>query len=251
MNGKKSRKRIRNGAILLAVLICVLYPLARGNTKEQFNSVEQTEISHPEPRQVRGQPYNEFLVVYRYFNKIRAGVYNDIGQAPISKQDFASIDPEAVKKEFGAMTVVKNGPRIWMMDEITGYYNGAVRTIAGHTMNQPGIVNLSFSDLKKRPAYSTHQVTRKTTYTFKKGGKVYELISSDNQVYTMQSVSLEIDPGLTLADLDGLGSRLKLPEGWTYRVRVLEQDATYHIDGTATVIQDELLNTYQKNPQPS
>lgn len=234
--------------LIVTVLAIVLYPLLRGNTKEQFMSVTQSEISNPKLQKVRGKPYNEFLVVYRYFNQIRAGVYNDTGETYISEKDFAKIDATAVKKQFGAMTVIKNGPRFWVMDEITGYYNGTPQTIDGFRMNQPGILNLSFADLKNRSAYSVHQVNRKTTYTFKKGQMVYELVSDKNEVYTMQSASREIDKNLTISDLSTLGSRLKLPKGWTYRVRVLDQDVTYRINGTAFVMQDELNNSYQKNP---
>jgi len=250
MNARIGRRKmmVLVGIIAAGILIGILYPLARGNTKEQFMSIAQTEISHPQPRAVRGQPYHEILVVYRYFNQIRAGVYNDIGKTLISEPDFAAMDTDAIKQELGAMAVIKNGPRFWLMDEITGYYNGAERTIAGYTMNQPGTVDLSLADLKSRTPYSMHKVNRKTTYTFKKGEKVYELVSDQNEVYTMQSASLEIDKSLSLTDLDRLGERLKLPDGWVYRVRVLDEDVTYDINGTAELIQDEFLNSYQKNP---
>ena len=234
--------------LVVCILIFILYPLLRGNTKAQFDSVTQSEMSNLPIHEVRGQTYNEILVVYRYFNQIRAGVYSDTGETCITDQDFANISTDAVKKQFGAMTVIKNGPRIWVMDEITGYYNGTKQKIAGYEMNQPGILNLSFSDLKNRDAYSVHKVNRKTTYTFKKGQKVYELISDKNEVYTMQSASREIDPNLKIEDLDTLSSRLKLPKGWTYRVRTLNEDVTFNIDGAAYVIQDELRNSYQKNP---
>ena len=65
----------------------------------------------------------------------------------------------------------------------------------------------------------------------------------------MQAASREIDKNLTLADLDDLGARLQLPNGWQYRVRVLDEDETYQIDGTAYIIQDELQNSYQKTSQ--
>jgi hypothetical protein len=45
--------------------------------------------------------------------------------------------------------------------------------------------------------------------------------------------------------LDTLGTKLALPAGWSYRVRVLDAelvvDTTAHI---ATVLQDEFENTY-------
>jgi len=233
---------------MLVVVLILAFPLVRGNTKAKYDSIAQTEVHDPQPRLVRGEPYNEILVVYRYFINLKAGVYNDIGKTLISEEAFAAIDIETIKQEFGAMTVIKNGPRFWVMDEITGYYNGEERKIAGYWMNQPGILNLSLDSLFKRSPYSVTTVTRKTTYTFKAGEQVYELINDKNEVFTMQSGSREIDPTLTIDDLDQLGSRLDLPEGWTYRVRTLDENVTYHVDGLAYIIQDEFRNSYQKNP---
>lgn len=234
--------------VVIAVLLVIGFPFIQGNTKDQFDSFTQTEVKDPKPMMVRGQPYNEILIVYRYFGQLKAGVFNDIGKTLISEEDFNKIDSAAIKKEFGAMAVIMNGPRFWVMDEITGYYAGPEEKIAGHMMNQPGILNLSLKSLFNRSSYSINTVTRKTTFTFKAGEKIYELINDKNEVFTMQSGSREVDKTLSIDDLDKLGSRLKLPAGWTYRVRVLEKDVTYHVDGTAYVIQDEFRNTYQKNP---
>lgn len=251
---KKSKEKHKLGKIGIALIVaviaaCTLYPLARGNTKQQMESIAQTEVQNPQPRKVRGEPYNEILIVYRYFGEIKAGVYNDIGEPLIDEDAFRAIDTDAIKKEFGAVAVLKNGPRFWVMDEITGYYGGTARVLAGYQMNQPGVLNLHVSDLTNRAPYTVHQVNRKTTYTYDQGKKVYELISNQGDVYTMQSASREIDATLTIAELDHLGDRLSLPDGWSYRVRVLSENATYQIDGTASVIQDELQNSYQKNEQ--
>jgi len=43
-----------------------------------------------------------------------------------------------------------------------------------------------------------------------------------------------------------LGESLALPEGWVYRTRVVDEDyVVVDQDGIATVVQDELQNTYQ------
>lgn len=232
--------------ILLILFVFVIYPIIRGNSKVQFDSITQHEIEHPSPKKVRGSSYNEILVVYRYFNKLKAGVYNDIGKALIAEEDFAKISTEEVKKEFGATAVIKNGPRFWVMDEITGYYNGSEQIIANHLMNQPGILNLSFQDLKNRIPYSVHQINRKTDYTYYKNQKVYQIVTDQGDVFTMQSASKEVDKEITIDTLDNLGLKLNLPAGWSYQMSVLKENVTYHIDGTAYVLQDEFLNTYQK-----
>jgi hypothetical protein len=56
------------------------------------------------------------------------------------------------------------------------------------------------------------------------------------------------DPNLSIDDLASLGERLALPEGWAYVTPKLERDLTLTAQGSATVIQDELQNTYQRRP---
>ncbi len=50
--------------------------------------------------------------------------------------------------------------------------------------------------------------------------------------------------------LADLGARLKLPEGWAFRSRVLTADLRVTaVDEVATLVQDELANTYQLSQQ--
>ena len=74
---------------------------------------------------------------------------------------------------------------------------------------------------------------------------MHELIDTEGNVYTMQSFSRIVDEALSYEDLETLGDRLSLPDGWRYRVRMLEEDLDVQAIGTATVLQDELQNTYQ------
>lgn len=234
--------------VLLALLVVLAYPAIRGNTKEQLASIDQADLSNPQPKRLRGEAYHEVIVLYRYFNQIKAGVYSDTGEPLISDDVFARMDVDEIRKELGAMAVLKNGPRFYVVDEITGYRMGAERNIGGHRMTQPGVVKLTFGHLLKRSPYTVKEVNRKTTYLFKKGEKVYELANPQNEVFTMQAASREIDKGLEIGDLDNLAARLNLPEGWKYRVRLLEADVKYEVADIAYVIQDDLQNTYQKNP---
>ena len=61
----------------------------------------------------------------------------------------------------------------------------------------------------------------------------------------MQTYSQVVDPNLTLDDLPGLASRLKLPDGWRYETRTLTEPLV--VDTTtrdANVLQDDLTNSY-------
>lgn len=54
-----------------------------------------------------------------------------------------------------------------------------------------------------------------------------------------------VDPALSHDDLPGLSDRLNLPQGWTYRARVLEDELRIDTSTEAAqVLQDDLTNSY-------
>ena len=54
-----------------------------------------------------------------------------------------------------------------------------------------------------------------------------------------------VDPNLKYDDLKTLGTKLKLPAGWKYRLKVLDRDLEVHaINGTAWIVQDDLEDAY-------
>ena len=78
---------------------------------------------------------------------------------------------------------------------------------------------------------------------------VFQLVDDQGNVYFMQSYSLEKDTDQTAQTLSQLGSVLTLPSGWTFRSLVLKADYNLTaLNNMATVIQDDLLNTYQLAP---
>ena len=162
--------------------------------------------------------YNEIFIVYRYFLKLYIAVYNDIGENLIPKEDFLNIDVKGIAEDYNAFAADTNGPRFFVMDEITGYFIGTPQTFKineiEYTMNQVALIIQPLSTARNRVPYTEVIVERTTKYTFYAGEKIYELVSSTNEVYTMQAGSQEIDENLTISDLDLLGSRLTLPEGW-------------------------------------
>lgn len=53
------------------------------------------------------------------------------------------------------------------------------------------------------------------------------------------------DGALTYEDLQTLGTKLKLAEGWKFRVQVIDQDLEIvAVNGNAKIVQDDLENTY-------
>jgi hypothetical protein len=100
------------------------------------------------------------------------------------------------------------------------------------------------ADLVQTP-YTDRTISRHNTWRWERGRTVYELVAPGGDVYVMQSYSQIRDPKLTIGKLRALGRRLDLPAGWRYRVRRLRHELTVAAKGKATIVQDQLQNTYQ------
>ena len=88
-------------------------------------------------------------------------------------------------------------------------------------------------------------VNRGAIFFFDVGSPVYELVNPDGLAYVMQAYCIGIDPTLGPDAPPSLGERLALPDGWTYRSRILDDELVVDTSATiATVLQDELENTY-------
>ena len=93
--------------------------------------------------------------------------------------------------------------------------------------------------------YTERHVNRGAVFFFDAGSAVHELVRPDGTAYVMQAYCTAVDPSLTQESLAGLGERLALPHDWTYRTRVLDHELVVDTSDTiATVVQDELENTY-------
>ena len=197
---------------------------------------------------MRNQRYGEILVVKGGPWSYTATVYNTIGLNDCPEAAWKKLDAKALKKELGAKSVLLNGPRHFMMDSNALANPGGVSTFDGLEARRLATVDINLPDIlrgRSKP-YTGNTVNRTTRYVFKAGLPVYELVSPKGEVYVMQSYSLEVDPTLTAADLPNLAKKLKMPKGWQYRVVTPKEDLVLTTSGTATVLQDELLNSYQK-----
>jgi hypothetical protein len=93
--------------------------------------------------------------------------------------------------------------------------------------------------------YTEVHVDRGAVFFFDAGKPVYELVAPDGRAYVMQALCVGVDPTITEASLTGLGERLDMPDGWTYRTRILDEELVVDTTATvATVLQDELENSY-------
>src|SRR5262245_10963565 len=69
--------------------------------------------------QIHGARYGEVLLITGRLNHIEATVYNTLGLNDCPDDLWRALDPDAIKKEYGARAVVLNGPRYFLMDKVS------------------------------------------------------------------------------------------------------------------------------------
>lgn len=191
-------------------------------------------------------PYNEILLAYRSWFDFKVIIYNDLNDV-LSDKEFDSLDFDAIKRKSGASQVIKNGHRYWVLDKIESYRKTPIKSIGGHEFLVPGHVTVSVWDTVSRKPYTVMTVERDTIYTYYANKKVYRLIDPTGKVFTMQAASRAVMKNQTIDQLEQLGSRLVLPQGWQFRVDVLKEELVLASGGKTEIIQDEFENTYQRN----
>lgn len=223
----------------LAVLAALLLPLAGSAAQAQ-----QPQL----PPTLRDARYCEIVPIHVTLDGLRASVYNTLGFDDCPADKWEALTRRELVRQFETLAVVMNGPRHFLMDGIIAAgatKTGEVITVGGIKLAKRAEVSLSLHQAMG-PAFTEQTIERETTYRFDAGKPVFQLTGPDGAVYVMQSYAQIVDPALSYADLPGLGARLKLPAGWSYGARTPDKDLLLAATGTATVIQDDLKNTYQK-----
>jgi hypothetical protein len=195
---------------------------------------------------MRGVRYGEILPVYLRDDGLHAEVYGTQMLNDCPQEGWDSIDAETVAKELGAVLVKKNGPRYWMLDGLgtkVAPVEPVLREFGGIMFRR--IATLALGDKPGAGPYAENKVDRGAVFFFDAGKPVYELVSPQGEAYVMQALCVGVDPSMSEENLATLGERLSMPQGWTYRTRILEEELV--VDTTAsvaTVIQDEFENSY-------
>ncbi|MEL6186196.1 MAG: hypothetical protein AAFU79_16340 [Myxococcota bacterium] len=191
--------------------------------------------------------YCEVLLGYMRNGGLEQEVWATGGLNLCPQESWEALDPNAIQAEHEAAFITMNGPRIWLpdsgrndggADQPRRFYGDIEMTLAATLIIDP--------EMTSGEPYNESTVLRSTTYEFAAGSEIYELTAPNGAIYVMQSLAQIVDPGLTREDLPTLGSRLVLPEGWTFLARTLQETLILVAEGEATVVQDELRNTYQR-----
>ena len=195
---------------------------------------------------MRGVRYGEVLAVMSRDEKLQADVYGTqmINDCPAELWD--TLNADEIAKDMGALFVKLNGPRYWMLDGLgtkVAFVEPVMREFNGLLMRRIATVDLG--DTPASLSYEERYVNRGAVFFFDAGSVVYELINPDGKAYIMQAYCVGVDPTLNQSNLGDLAGRLKLPAGWAFRSRILVEELIVDTtDHPATVVQDELENTY-------
>jgi hypothetical protein len=210
------------------------------------------------PSDIRDFPYCEVIPDTVANGTTTEHVFNTLGFNTCPKSTWKTITEQNAIDAYnaayggGATAATLNGRRHWVMDSIksNGGTSSSTDTLTVNCMEfgLKGLLTVPAGAATiGTNAYAVSTVQRNTTYVFKAGRKVYELIDPDGNVYVMQSYTTAIAP-LTLKKLDHIGPRDQLPNGWSYRVRRLKQALTLTAAGSTQIVNDYFRNTFQINP---
>ncbi|MEU2432910.1 ATP-binding protein [Streptomyces sp. NPDC007861] len=199
---------------------------------------------------MRGARYGEVLLISPSEDGgLKAAVYNTFGLNDCPLDKWNALDARALAEQFQVPVVFLNGPRFWTIDEVTTYVWGDVEKFDGlearwaAEVRIPPEIDVTGSSAKK--CYVETTVARDTEYVLAAGKPVYALVAPGDRTYVLQAYSHTVDDSQTIDSLATLGDRLRLPEGWRFRVGTPDEDLHVRtVDKKATVLQDELENTY-------
>ncbi len=201
---------------------------------------------------LRDRRYCEIWLGYIYAAHVNTPMFNTIGYNDCPQNKMSSLELNRLKKQNAAAAAFFNGPRHWVLDAINGLdvsSSGETKNFGGMEMTKVARAVLPLSALKRGLTpipYTTMDVSRTTIWIYDAHKAVFELTDPSGAVYIMQSYSQQVDPNLKMSDLPSLGSRLKLPAGWTYKTEILQQTLELNSNGLATITHDGLQDTYQK-----
>jgi len=195
---------------------------------------------------VRGVRYGEVIAAYHRDGHFEAEVFGTQFLNDCPQELWDGLDAAVLAEELGALLVKLNGPRYWVLDGMGTKVNArepVLREFNGLLMRRLAVIDLG--DAPGTAPYTEVHVDRGAVFYFDAGKPVYELVDPDGLAYVMQALCVGVDPTMSEADLATLGDRLSMPEGWTYRTRVLDQELVIDTTATvATVLQDEFENSY-------
>jgi hypothetical protein len=182
-------------------------------------------------KNTRGMAFGGAAVIVGTGRHERAHIYTATSCADLVPGSIEKIDAKKQAADLGAGVTmfIPNVGRYWTMDEIGVYVDEVNAHVAA--------------------PYAVGKILRNTEWIYKAGKPVYLLREPGGVVWVMQEYTKEVDPSLTIDNLQTVGSKLKnLPAGWEFETKVLTKDLSLDNRRTglwSSIIRDELGNTYE------
>ena len=195
---------------------------------------------------MRNVRYGEVLAVYHRDGRFEAEVFGTQLLNDCPQEQWVTLDATTLAAEMDALVVKLNGPRYWTLDGFglkVAVVDPVFRDFNGIQMRRIAVVDLG--EVPRLGPYTETKVNRGAVFFWDEGQTVHELVNPDGLAYVMQALCVGVDPTVSPESLLTLGERLALPDGWTYRTRVLDEELVVDTSSSlATVLQDEFENSY-------
>jgi hypothetical protein len=195
---------------------------------------------------MRGVRYGEVLAMFLRDTGLEAEVYGTQMLNDCPQELWDTLNADEIAKDMGAVFAKLNGPRYWLLDGLgskVAVVDPVFKDFNGIQMRRIATIPIG-ADFAAGP-YTIRNVNRGAVFFFDAGKTVYELVDPEGRAFVLQARCVGVDPSMTEESLATLGERLALPEGWSYRTRVLDAELVVDTsESLATVVQDEFENTY-------
>jgi hypothetical protein len=168
-----------------------------------------------------------------------------------SPQDWVgALNLDGIKKQFSALDVSLNGPKLWMLDWVD-IPLGTERELSGKQIPWCATLHLTKEEAKEmgKISYKSTTIERKSKIGYNKGTQVFLIDDAEGTTWIMKGFQLGMTPRWTYEEFaaDPASKFKQLPAGWKYRTKVLDQDLIMVPEtGIATIMPDEFFNVYDK-----
>jgi len=190
----------------------------------------------------RDMRYGEIFVI----KETGIEVYNTTGLNDCPAELWDALDLEAIKEQYGALSVQKNGPHFWMMDcqELSLGEKASFGDLEARWAARAPLSAVQKSGASGGAPYKIYTPSKTQSMVYSAGKPVFELVDPDGNVYVLQARNEEFP----IDSLASLGDKLTLPKGWEYRNRVLTEDLTLDLgpDQTIYAVGDDFHQYYTR-----
>jgi len=166
-------------------------------------------------------------------------------QAQVEGLDFAKM-----KADLGVLGASLNGPKLWLPDW-TEIDIGVERDFNG--IKASWVAQLNMGDnaggVSESTPYKPMAIARKSGLGWNKGTTVLLLDDAEGNTWILKGFQQGLEPQHTYEQFvaAGAGNFKKLPPGWKFRVKTLDEDyIEVPVTGVATIMPDEFFNVYDK-----